>query len=179
MAEYWPRYAKSSHLDFTLSQQDISTIILMKQEHPPALKWNLNLKPQSSTCCTNKIIVARKSTEETYTVANSPNEVALNQEDQIQQQPEKTATILRQKQWFTREMTSEKRAQKFHTDDKPLARSGLVHLIGWKFASSNQKHYPDPGSDALSAEKFCVRSSDTISWGNQWVGREMFAVFPR
>ena len=34
MAEYWPRYAKSSHLDFTLSQQDISTIILMKQEHP-------------------------------------------------------------------------------------------------------------------------------------------------
>ena len=26
----------------------------------------------------------------------------------------------------------------------------VVLLIGWKFASSNQKHYPDPGSDALS-----------------------------
>ena len=54
----------------------------------------------------------------------------------------------------------------------------VVLLIGWKFASSNQKHYPDPGSDALSVENFCVRSSDTISWGNQWVGREMCAVFP-
>ena len=96
----------------------------------------------------------------------------------FQQQPEKTATILPHQQWFTREMTSEKRAQKFHTDDKPLPRSSLMLVIGWKFASSNQKHYPDPGSDALSVENFCVCSSDTISRGNQWVGREMFAVFP-
>ena len=26
----------------------------------------------------------------------------------------------------------------------------VVPLIGWKFASSNQKHYPDLGSDASS-----------------------------
>ena len=35
-------------------------------------------------------------------------------------------------------------------DDKSLPRSGLVLLIGWKFASFNQKHYSDPGCDALS-----------------------------
>ena len=32
-------------------------------------------------------------------------------------QPEKTADISRRHQRFSRQMTSEKRAQKFHTDD--------------------------------------------------------------
>ena len=36
--------------------------------------------------------------------------------------PEKTADILRRHHWFPREMTSEKRAQKFHTDDVSLPR---------------------------------------------------------
>ena len=37
--------------------------------------------------------------------------------------PEKTADIWRRQHWFAREMTSEKRAQKFHTDDASLSRS--------------------------------------------------------
>ena len=48
--------------------------------------------------------------------------------------------------WLPREMKSEKLAQKFHTDDATVA----VGLIGDKFASTNQKHYPDLGSDASS-----------------------------
>ena len=38
--------------------------------------------------------------------------------------PEKTADIWRPYQWFPRQMTSEKLAQKFHTDDVSLPRSG-------------------------------------------------------
>ena len=37
---------------------------------------------------------------------------------------EKTADIWRRYHWFPREMTSEKPAQKFHTDDASLPRSG-------------------------------------------------------
>ena len=39
-------------------------------------------------------------------------------------QPEKTADIWRCNHWFLRQMTSEKRAQKFHTDDASPPRSG-------------------------------------------------------
>ena len=39
-------------------------------------------------------------------------------------QPEKTVDISRRHHWFLREITSEKRAQKFHTDDMSLPRSG-------------------------------------------------------
>ena len=39
-------------------------------------------------------------------------------------QPEKTADIWRRYHWFPRQMTSEKRAQIFHTDDASLPRSG-------------------------------------------------------
>ena len=60
--------------------------------------------------------------------------------------PEKTAGISLRHHWFPREMTSEKQAQKFHTNDGPLPRSGSASDC-WKFASSNQKHYPDLGSD--------------------------------
>ena len=38
----------------------------------------------------------------------------------------------------------------------------VVLLIGWKSASSNQKHYPDLGSETSSVWNFCVRSSDVI-----------------
>ena len=38
-------------------------------------------------------------------------------------QPDKTANICRRYHWFSRQMTSEKRAQKFHTDDVSLPRS--------------------------------------------------------
>ena len=37
-----------------------------------------------------------------------------------------------------------------------------------KFASTNQKHYPDLGSDTSSAWNFCTRSSDVNSRGNHW-----------
>ena len=38
--------------------------------------------------------------------------------------PEKTAAdILRRQNWFPHEMTPEKQAQKFHTDDASLVRS--------------------------------------------------------
>ena len=39
-------------------------------------------------------------------------------------QPEKTADIWRRYHWFPRQMTSEKRAQIFITDDASLPRSG-------------------------------------------------------
>ena len=47
-------------------------------------------------------------------------------------------------------MMSEKQAQKFHTDDTSLPRSGASVPHG-KFDSTNQKLYPDLGSDASSA----------------------------
>ena len=45
--------------------------------------------------------------------------------------------------WFPRKMTSDERVQKFHTDDVSSPHIWVVLLIGWKFASSTQKHYPD------------------------------------
>ena len=51
------------------------------------------------------------------------------------------------------------------------------NTIGCKFASSNQKNYPDPGSDESSVWNFRARFSDIISRGNQWWCRELSAVF--
>ena len=52
--------------------------------------------------------------------------------------PEKTADILRHQHcWFLREMTSEKEAQKFHTDDIWV---DVVPLIGWsKFSTRDDQ----------------------------------------
>ena len=44
-------------------------------------------------------------------------------------EPEKRANILRCHHWFPAEMSPEKRAQKFHTDDESLPRSGTAS--GW------------------------------------------------
>ena len=41
----------------------------------------------------------------------------------------------------------------------------VVPLIGWKIASSNQKHYPDLGSDRSSVWNSCGCFSDIISKG--------------
>ena len=85
--------------------------------------------------------------------------------------PEKTADIWRRYHWFPRQMTSEKRAQKFHTDDASLLSSGqcfwLVVPRG-KVISTNKKHYPDVGSDASSVRNFYSRFSEVIWRGNQW-----------
>ena len=46
------------------------------------------------------------------------------QNSAISSEPEKSADILRRHHWFPRQMTSEKRAQKFHTDDASLQNLG-------------------------------------------------------
>ena len=42
----------------------------------------------------------------------------------------------------------------------------VVLLIGWKFVSSSQKHYPDLNSDTSSVWNFYARFTDIISRGN-------------
>ena len=91
-------------------------------------------------------------------------------------------------------MTSEKRAQKFHTYDALLPKSGRCvwlakklpqpirsttliwvvtrHLIGYGKFLANQTHLPDLGSVASSVLNFCTRSSDVISQGPQKWRRE-------
>ena len=71
------------------------------------------------------------------------------------------------------EMTSEERAQKFHTD---AMRDSLV-MLSWNFTSPNQKHNPNLDSDTSSVQNFCCRSSDVISGGKKWWHREISAVF--
>ena len=62
-----------------------------------------------------------------------------------QKNPEKTADILRCQHWFQREMKSEERVQKFHTDEVSLPRLRL--LIG------------------RTALEICFNQSETlISW---------------
>ena len=63
---------------------------------------------------------------------------------------------------FPRQMTSEKRAQKFHTDDASVPRSGKSFWLvvpRRKFYSTNQKQYSDLCSDASS-----VWDSVLVSW---------------
>ena len=55
--------------------------------------------------------------------------------------------------------------QKFHNDDVSLPRFWLVVLRD-KFASTNQKHCPDQGSDTSSVWNFCTPFS--FSRRNQW-----------
>ena len=43
---------------------------------------------------------------------------------------------------------------------------------------SYQNHYTDLGRDVSLVWNFCAHSSDVISWGNQWWGCKMSAVFP-
>ena len=78
--------------------------------------------------------------------------------------------ISRRHLWFPREMTSEKRVQKFHTDDASLTRCAS----DWScriFASINQKSYPDldsarhqSGISALvSLTSFCGETSGGVA----------------
>ena len=46
-----------------------------------------------------------------------------------------------------------------------------------EFASTNQKHYPNLGSETSSVSNFCARFSDVIWRANQRWDREMSAVF--
>ena len=97
-----------------------------------SLDWPLTLTTQPSTsklfdnlasghffffkefnqCLNNGKVSARKR----------GNEILYNK--LLQKQPEKTADIWRRYHWFPLQITSGKRAQKFHTDDASLPRSG-------------------------------------------------------
>ena len=82
--------------------------------------------------------------------------------------------------WLPREMTSEKRAKSFHTDDASLPRTGQCFSLAkanFPRGTTNQKHYPDLDSDASSVWNFCARFLDVISRGNQRSCGEMSAVF--
>ena len=77
-------------------------------------------------------------------------------------------------------MIPEKGVQKFHTDDASLPRTGKCFwlvMLHRKFAPTNQKHYPDLGSDASSIWNFCTCFLDVISQGNQGRHREMLVIF--
>ena len=78
------------------------------------------------------------------------------------------------KYWFPRETTSEKRAQKFYTDDASLPRSWYCF---WLAENLLQPQSEDLGSDTSSVWSFCARFLDFISWRNQWSRREMSVVF--
>ena len=88
----------------------------------------------------------------------------------------KKAVISRIRLWFRGEMTSEKRAQKFHTDDVSLHTSGYCFwLVEENFSRcmTNQKHFPNLSCNTSSVWNFCSRCSDIISRGNQWWCRQM------
>ena len=51
---------------------------------------------------------------------------------QVISYPEKTADIWRRYHWFSRQMTSEKRAQKFDTDDASLPVVLLIGRAAWE-----------------------------------------------
>ena len=68
-------------------------------------------------------------------------------------------------------MMSEKRVQKFHTDDVSLSRSGKCFWLvesNFPCGTNNQKHYPDLGSETSSVWNFCTCFSDVIWQGNHW-----------
>ena len=73
----------------------------------------------------------------------------------------------------SRQRMSQKRAQKFHTDDASLPRS----MSNFPHGMTNQKYSPDLASDASSVWNFCACFSDIICWGNKWKRRQTLAVF--
>ena len=95
----------------------------------------------------------------------------------------KTADIWRRYDWFSRQMTSEKRAQKFHTDDASLPRSWYISASDWLCHVANflQPIRSTTQIWVLISHQlvwnFCSRSGDVISRGNQWWGCEMLAAF--
>ena len=58
---------------------------------------------------------------------------------------------------FPHEMTSEEQSQKFQTGDVPLPKSAsdwLNQISVFPCGTTNQKHYPDVGSDTPSVWNF-------------------------
>ena len=78
--------------------------------------------------------------------------------------PEKTAGIWRRYHWFSRQMTSEKRAQKFHTDDAcsmEFCARFRRHLAGKPVVVSNVGLF----LRVVKTSCFCFQSSFTGSKG--------------
>ena len=86
----------------------------------------------------------------------------------------KTAKISWYYHWFPHKMTSEKRLQKVHTqlhDNASLSRSGQRYWLAeanFSGSMTNQKHYPDLGSNSSLIQNFCICFSDII-WGKTMV----------
>ena len=88
---------------------------------------------------------------------------------------EETADILRRQHWFLWNdvlgMTAEIPYWWLAT-----IQVWEVLLIGWKFASSNQKHYPDLSSDMSSLWHFCSQMFSDVFW-EETIGGQKSAVF--
>ena len=58
-------------------------------------------------------------------------------------------------------MKSEKWGQKIYTDDVPwqyvTTQIWIVHLIGWKFALTNQQHLQDQVTDTKIKDLFLIQ----------------------
>ena len=74
-------------------------------------------------------------------------------------QPEKTADAPWRHHWFPRKMTSERRSQKFLTDDASLVHVLLIGLAAWEICLYQSEAPPDLGSDASSVWNFCTQTS--------------------
>ena len=85
--------------------------------------------------------------------------------------PKKTADISRRHRWFPGEVTSKKRAQKFHTDDLLRRRSGASDWMKQIFNQSEALHRI--GYYTSSVWNFCARFLGVISRGNHRWRREM------
>ena len=79
---------------------------------------------------------------------------------------EKTDDVSRCHHRFPHEMTSDRQTSaKIPYWWRVTFKITVVLLIGWKSPSTNQKHYPDLGSDASTVWNFCACFSDVISRG--------------
>ena len=77
---------------------------------------------------------------------------------------EKTDDVSRCHHRFPHEMTSDRETSaKIPYSWRVTFKITVVLLIGWKFPSTNHKHYPDLGSDASTVWNFCACFSDVIS----------------
>ena len=56
-------------------------------------------------------------------------------------------------------MTSERRSQKFLTDDASLVHVLLIGLAAWEISLYQSEAPPDLGSDASSVWNFCAQTS--------------------
>ena len=75
-------------------------------------------------------------------------------------QPEKTTDAPWRHHWFPRKMTSERRSQKFLTDDTSLVHVLLIGLAAWEISLYQSEAPPDLGSDASSV---CSVTSPLVS----------------